>query len=336
MPYTGVIEYIEALGLRTYGKETVDPTLVIRRPVFNHVSVLRLYKIEIPHLFAKLIRDDGKTMDREDKNLFDKELDEVLEELGPQIWPEPGSGDRSHLRDAEPGTKYPSDLVYPRDSHVLKRHIRNMILNKQVRPDTDLDSLIQKKGERRTSRGKATKSAPTTPQSISKRKGRLQSGKRPASTVSHRRASRIGASDAGVDSDDSVTSKHTRATPKEKGIVNSRPIKARGEDIQVQLLLYGKPAPTFKVVPYGSIPLNGDGTADDCFAQVCENMGSDCSWLLFRPSGCLSPEGKCRIERGARGSEAAFQHLMDLFRAAIRWPGDPTRICEVECGLELE
>lgn len=109
--YTSVIHYIESLGLQTYGKEKT-----VKRPIFKYEPLNKLYKNELPALFGLLLRDDGATLHRKDPNLFENELDGLLREYGPQIWPEPGHGSRAHLREAKQGTRYTIDVVYPRDS----------------------------------------------------------------------------------------------------------------------------------------------------------------------------------------------------------------------------
>ncbi|KAF2111724.1 hypothetical protein BDV96DRAFT_581664 [Lophiotrema nucula] len=158
----GVIDYIEALGLRTYGKELEDPKVLVRRPVFKHEDVLRLYRKEIPALFGQLLRDErdgGHTLNRDDPNLFDRELEVLLTELGPRIWPEPGKGDRSHLREPKRDSMYEMELSYPRDKSVLKGYIRNIILSKSSRSDINIEALINKEGERH-SKPKTAKSTP--------------------------------------------------------------------------------------------------------------------------------------------------------------------------------
>lgn len=100
---TGVHAHLKALGLRT---QNTGATLT--RPVFASKVVLRLYREEVGALFGILCRDG---LDREDPNLFDAELDALLADLGPLIWPKPGEGDRQYLRDD-------SDLEYPRDTAV--------------------------------------------------------------------------------------------------------------------------------------------------------------------------------------------------------------------------
>jgi hypothetical protein len=120
-PRTGVTDHIESLGLRTYTKERKDAKAIRSRPVFRHEPVLILYRVELPALFGRLVRDERdekNVFSRTDPNLFDKELDELLVVYGPLIWPQPGEGSRDHLREPQEGTNYPSDLIYPKDTAV--------------------------------------------------------------------------------------------------------------------------------------------------------------------------------------------------------------------------
>jgi hypothetical protein len=100
---TGVHAHLEALGLRT-----LNTSVLLTRPVFASKTVYRLYRKEVGALFGILCRDK---LDRDDPDLFDAELETLLADLGPLIWPKPGEGDRQCLRDD-------SDLEYPRDTAV--------------------------------------------------------------------------------------------------------------------------------------------------------------------------------------------------------------------------
>lgn len=113
--YIRIVENIEALGLRTSGKELENPSAVVKPSIFTYAPVNELYRIKIPALCVRLLHDEGTTLDRDDPNLFDAELNEILQLLGPKIWPKPSSGSRDHLRKPEEGSRYPLELVYPRD-----------------------------------------------------------------------------------------------------------------------------------------------------------------------------------------------------------------------------
>jgi hypothetical protein len=109
---TGTVnDWIECLGLRTFGKETEDANVVVKRPKFTFPPVLDLYKNEAKKLYTQLATSE--TLDRDDPQLFDKEFDAVLNKLGPSIWP--SKGKRPHLRDPDQKSLYKKHLVYPRD-----------------------------------------------------------------------------------------------------------------------------------------------------------------------------------------------------------------------------
>jgi len=115
----GVAHHIECLGLQTYGRERIEPGFVMRKPVFRYEPATAIHELEVPALLGLLLRDahDANTViDRHDPMLLDKELDQLLVEYGPLIWPEPGQGSRDHLRKPQEGTRYPADLIYPRDN----------------------------------------------------------------------------------------------------------------------------------------------------------------------------------------------------------------------------
>jgi hypothetical protein len=114
----GVTELLESLGLRDYGNSNYQA-----RAVFKFEPLLRLYRLEIPSLFGLLLRDEGISLDRADPNLFEADLDELLKEYGPLIWPSPGQGCRDHLLTPDEGSRYTSDLVYPKDNTVYVKSV---------------------------------------------------------------------------------------------------------------------------------------------------------------------------------------------------------------------
>lgn len=113
MAKLGVTEIHESLGFKNHGNSSYRT-----RAVFHYEPLLRLYKLEIPSLFGRLMRDEGIFVERTDPDLFQTELEEVLTELGPLIWPDLGQGSRDHLLKPIEGTRYTSDLIYPRDKNV--------------------------------------------------------------------------------------------------------------------------------------------------------------------------------------------------------------------------
>ncbi|KAF2267959.1 hypothetical protein CC78DRAFT_613653 [Lojkania enalia] len=329
---SGVIEHVEALGLRTFGKEVEDPRIIVKRPVFTNKAVLQLYKTEIPSLFGRLLRDEGASLDREDPSLFNSELDKLLVEFGPQIWPQPGRGDRSHLRKPAKGTLYPSNLVYPRDQAILKKHLRNMILSKQARPDVDVDGLINKKGERHISR--SSKPAPATPQN--KPSGKGCSGKAPKLTSDRVRGTGSPSASHEYISSNSPTSV-IGARTRGKQVQRDAPENSDRNPgyFQMELRLYrASSLASGHISPRGSLLLTDDYTSDECFSAISDEIQSDCSWIIFQLPEDMSENATIRVERGTRGSEAMFQRVLNIFRESPLYQGAP-RACEVECGLDL-
>jgi hypothetical protein len=90
----------------------------VTRAIFRHDAVLRLYKLEIPHLFGILLRDEGSILSREDPKLLEEELETLLQTHGPRIWPKIVGGDRQHLLKPQAGTVYESKVVYPRNKNI--------------------------------------------------------------------------------------------------------------------------------------------------------------------------------------------------------------------------
>ena len=113
MAKLGVTEIHESLRFKDHGSSSHRT-----RAVFHHEPLLRLYKLEIPSLFGRLVRDEGIFLDRTDPGLFQTELEEVLTELGPSIWSDLGRGPRDHLLKPVAGSRYLPDLVYHRDKSV--------------------------------------------------------------------------------------------------------------------------------------------------------------------------------------------------------------------------
>lgn len=102
--------YLELLGLRTYGNN-------VKHHEFQYEPVRRLIGSEIHPLFCLLLRNEDISLDQNDPDLFDEELDAVLEHYGPQIW-STDQRNRNHLLEPSMSTAYTSHLEYPRDKHM--------------------------------------------------------------------------------------------------------------------------------------------------------------------------------------------------------------------------
>lgn len=118
-----ISEILECLGFRDHGSSKPKAQAVYHyKPLFN------LYKREIPSLFGRLLRDEGMFLDRADSDLFEVELEGLLQEFGPLIWPGPGQGPRDHLLTPQADSGYTSDLVYPRDNAKYVLRLRILIV----------------------------------------------------------------------------------------------------------------------------------------------------------------------------------------------------------------
>jgi len=294
---------LQSLGLRSYTTSA--------RAVFKHDAVNRLYREELPSLFRILVRDQGSTLDRDDPVLFDKELDQLLREYGPLIWPGEGEGNRDHLLTAKAGTPYESDLFYPRDTAVIKSRLRRNILVKKVIHGVDYQAQMEKKAG-----GSNLPTLNTARQSY-----------RTALSGDFLGIFKEGSSM--YSSDDSVIGPATRQHDHDSSHVGFS---------HVQLRLYRKTYRSPPVLAFGSMFLNLDGTTShDWFNLVCERISTDCSFMVFQFPEDMYPAGSIRMDRGSGDSDATFQRVLGIFRNTRRLPGGPQfRSLEVEVGLDLD
>ncbi|CAO2648042.1 Nn.00g089640.m01.CDS01 [Neocucurbitaria sp. VM-36] len=335
-PYRGITEYVELLGLQTYGKERRDPGFARRRPVFSYAPVIELHKLELPALLGLLHRNEGITLDRGDKNLFDEELETLLKKFGPLVWPEPGQGNRDHLRMPQEGTLYTSDIVYPRDTAILKEHMRGIILCKRVSPGVNVDALITK--TQRDSRLKIFRDVGFTEVTPLKRKSLDMSRKASPRFARHTHPAYCenetdAADDSSEDANVGMETRHQ--TRKKSKYLPESPFK-------VKLRLYRKttqkisPSPG-PVWPYGTMFLTTEWTTSEyCFSRICEKIESDCSFVIFQLPEDMSPRGQLRLDRGSEDSEATFQRILGIFQKARKFGNElQHRSVEVEVGLDL-
>jgi len=92
------------------------------------------------------------------------------------------------------------------------------------------------------------------------------------------------------------------------------------------------------VVPYGSMFLTPDCiTSRDCFNRICDKIQTDCSFIVLQlPADMEGQSGGLRLDRGASDSETIFQRVLEIFRKAKKFPGEPQyRSVEVEVGLDM-
>lgn len=110
----------------------------------------------------------------------------------------------------------------------------------------------------------------------------------------------------------------------------------------VELRLYRKTSTTLPgaygpVKPYGPWFLTTDcTTAHDCFTRICEKIETDCSFVVFHLPEDMSFDRSVRVNRGSGDAESTFRRVLEIFRSAKEFPGEPGyRSVEVEVGLDL-
>jgi hypothetical protein len=341
--HTGVHALLKALGLRTCNSTEQTPT----RAVFGSEPVNRLYKHEIPALFGILCRDEGTILDIDDPLLFDKDLDKLLLEFDPLIWPKPGEGDRNHLHEAQPGTPYDTDLWYPRDAAVLvhlfsrvawlrhnrlKQRLPSLILAKKLTPATDVQALIEKR--HKDANVGMSKRARSSATNISKSPSSVEGSR--SLEVPIKAPSRYN-SDVSDNSEsgDSVIGTTTRR----------RAFKTAGTSTDfssVELRPYRKTSsvhssPYRPVLSYKPMFLTLNCTSSlECFDSVRQHIGTECSSMIFQLPEDMSPKGSMRLDRESGDAEDIFQSLIEIFRTAKKFPGKPQyRSVEVELGLDM-
>ncbi|KAF2818982.1 hypothetical protein CC86DRAFT_413360 [Ophiobolus disseminans] len=309
----GIHAQLERLGLQTYNEAREGVTT---RAIFKYQPVIRLYKLEAPSLFGILERDG---LDRDGPMLFDEELDVLLQKYGPLIRPRPGEASREYLREAQAGTLYETDLVYPCDTAMLfKQNPWNWS------PMTDALRVL------------GTRSISTT---ATPKKTLLASG---TNTLSQRH----GSFDDCFDEEDSATGSET-----EGSVIGTTTRRRAFREItssqnsftKVELRLYRKLTVTLPggygpVHPYGPMFLTPDcTTAQSCFKRICDKIKTDCSFMVFQlPEDMEGVIGGVRVDRGSSDAETTFQHVLEIFCRAKKFPGEPQyRSVEVEVGLDM-
>ncbi|KAJ8112046.1 hypothetical protein OPT61_g5499 [Boeremia exigua] len=330
----GVFEILETLGFKHH-----STSVTRRRAIFHYEPLLRLYHIEIPSLFGLLLRDEGIFLDRADPTLFQIELEQMLTELGPLIWPSHGRGRRDHLLQSTEGSRYTSDLVYPRDKDMLVLHLRNLILSKQARPGTDVDALIEKRHKnskikifRKAGPDRAKSLKGETREETRSEKAGDDLGEHRQTILADVDSEPFDAMEAtSSDSDAPLINHHVRRRAR---------IKAASQRFQVALRLYrptasdesqrGKSCHSYRTILLD----NKNETVGECFARVRRHINRDCTYIEFHPPEDMSLEGRIRIDCDSLEADNTFGRVMSMFREARRFPGEPSyRTVEVEIGF---
>jgi hypothetical protein len=110
---------------------------------------------------------------------------------------------------------------------------------------------------------------------------------------------------------------------------------------RVELRLYSvrsftAPDDSGSVNSFGAMFLTHDcTTAHDCFTRICDTIETDCNFMVFRLPEDMSREGSLRVNRRSTDAETVFQRVLEKFREAKKFPGEPQyRSVEVEIGVE--
>jgi hypothetical protein len=140
----------------------------------------------------------------------------------------------------------------------------------------------------------------------------------------------------GSDSEDSIMG----ATTRQRAFLETE--NSHKGFASVQLRLYRKTKPNLlgtngPVFAYEPLFIGSDcTTAYDCFNSVCEQIATDCSFMIFELPEDMSQNGSVRLDRGSSNAETTFQRVRSVFRRAKRFPGNPQyRSVEVEIGLDM-
>jgi hypothetical protein len=150
-------------------------------------------------------------------------------------------------------------------------------------------------------------------------------------------------------SDDSSDDTDTTDSGSEDSVIGVSPTKRAYLEISshtgfsgVELRLYRKlavalPGSNNSVLPYGFMFLTADcTTSSNCFTRICEKIQTDCDFIIFQLPEDMSVENNVRVNRGSSNAEATFQRVLDIFRKAKKFPGEPQyRSVEVEVGLDM-
>lgn len=334
----GVIDCIEALGLRICNLE--DGASRVARPRFRHRPSAKLYKVKISGLFHKLDSDNEGKYTRSDPLLFDKELDLILAQFGPEIWPD--KEPRPHLRVPDATSRYDRNLYYPQDKEILKVRIREVILAKRPSQKASLSTPTAK----RARYGNDDDDYQT------KSTGKLR---RPYPTAVRKRATRTANcnTDIADDFDDDsglgrrlkrrqilspndferIPSSPTIAQPVENPSNSAKTIA------QTKLYVFSKPWSA-----HGAMTLEGCDSAEQFFDKaqslVSDNPGSRSEeeglgiyWMKIELPEDMSSDRSLLIKKDAQESGGMFSLLRDILRFAPAFPSGTGRTLEGEVGF---
>ncbi|KAF2500146.1 hypothetical protein BU16DRAFT_613943 [Lophium mytilinum] len=352
-PRRGVNECFEALGWRHFGKDEG----VIKRPKFNFKPLNDLYKTEIGNLFTKL---SASAVDRNDPKLFDKELDKILEKLGPPIWPnKPANVQRTHLRDPDPETLYRKHLIYPRDKQTIKEHLRQLVLAKKSRgtaaATANIDRSALRNGAsdepaRGRARPKAATKGPLAPQPDSQSE-EDDSDDEPEPTPNINKSVLRSGTSAEKTKEAAQKKRQRQEEPdvprkRQRAEQKGQASQAKGKQTQVYPTGGTDAFEQTRInffnnhTPLGSVALRGCDSAAQLLERVEDatngsaqrEAGAEVAYLKIYLSEDMSTEPWVRIDNN-RHREGKFQHLRSIIRDAPLFPGAHEALLEAEVGF---
>lgn len=188
----------------------------------------------------------------------------------------------------------------------LKQGLRKLILSKRLKPETNIEALIEKRhGDDQSTQSGARR-----------RQHSGRTGEEADATEDTQ----------DTDSDDSVLGATTRR----------RAFASRSSFTTIGLRLYRRAlGGSSATIAYGPMLLPPEcTTSDDCFDRIRELFSIDCSVLVFELPEDMSDEDQICVGQNSHEGEEAFQKLREIFRNAKKYPGEP-RYHSVEVRVEL-
>jgi hypothetical protein len=215
--------------------------------------------------------------------------------------------------------------------HRIKEDLRRLILAKSLTATTDFETLIEERHKDANlklfnSSKNSAKDKPTRQTS--------PGGTRPSQNLQDTPHPSMTDDESGLNSKDSIM----RITTGQRAFVTA---SSSVNFTSVELRLYRKVKASrpseLAVISYGSIFLSPDcTTAYDCFNSVCQQISTNCSFMIFQLPEDMSLKGSMRLQRGSGDAQTIFQVLLDIFGKAKKFPGEPQyRSVEVEVGFDI-
>jgi hypothetical protein len=215
--------------------------------------------------------------------------------------------------------------------HRIKEGLRRLILAKRLTATTDIQALIEKRHKDAN-----LKMFNSSKNSVKHKPTRQTSpgGTRPSQSPRDTPHSSMTNEKTGSNSEDSVMG----ATTRQRAFVTASPnVNFSSVELRLYRRVKASRPNELVVISYGSFFLTPDcTTAHDCFNRVCQQISTDCSFMIFQLPEDMSLKGSMQLQRGSGDAQTNFQVLLDIFSEAKKFPGEPQyRSVEVEVGLDM-